>query len=176
MISPNLQVPFFVSYLLSMAISASWVSGEDWKLTFDQLSNHERSFRIVVNARGEIVALTKKPKDKDFEKSSQSRMENDAMEELRGKVIELQQILLTAKLSKRSAKDVDIRYRVIYEHDGAEIEARWMAGQIGSSKEASEAYLAILEMLRVASGMDISLKPDPFLKETKRETFERESR
>ena len=171
-----LQAHVFLSCLLSMILSPSWAVGEDWKLTFDQLSSHEMSFRIVVNADGKIAAFTKQRKSKEFEETSRSTITNDTVEDLRCKVIKLQQTLQTAELKKKSARDVDIRYRVVYEHDGVEIETRWLAGQIGSSDAASETYLAILELLQSASGLDIKLRPDPFLKAKQRDTIKVDSR
>ena len=171
-----LQAHVFLFCLLSMILSPSWAVGEDWKLTFDQLSSHEMSFRIVVNADGKIAAFTKQRKSKEFEETSRSTITNDTVEDLRCRVIKLQQTLQTAELKKESARDVDIRYRVVYEHDGVEIETRWLAGQAGSSDAASETYLAILELLQSASGLDIKLRPDPFLKAKKCDTTKVESR
>jgi hypothetical protein len=98
-----LQAHVFLSCLLSMILSPSWAVGEDWKLTFDQLSSHEMSFRIVVNADGKIAAFTKQRKSKEFEETSRSTITNDTVEDLRCKVIKLQQTLQTAELKKKSA-------------------------------------------------------------------------
>ena len=170
------QVHVFLSCLLSMILSTSWARCEDWKLTFDQLSSHEMSFRIVVNADGKIAAFTKQRKSKEFEETSRSTITNNSVEDLRSRVIKLQQTLQTAELKKKSPRDVDIKYRVAYEHNGVEIEARWLAGQIGSSDTASETYLAILELLQSCSGLDTKLRPDPFLKVKLRDTTKVESR
>jgi len=95
-----LQAHVFLFCLLSMILSPSWAVGEDWKLTFDQLSSHEMSFRIVVNADGKIAAFTKQRKSKEFEETSRSTITNDTVEDLRCRVIKLQQTLQTAELKK----------------------------------------------------------------------------
>lgn len=166
----------FLSCLVSMILSTTWVLADDWKLTFDQLSSHEMSFRVVVSSEGETTSYTKQRKVKDFEKTGLSTITAETVEELRCKVFKLQQLLQSAELKKKSARDVDIRYRVVYEHNGAEFEIRWLAGQIGGDKAASETYLAILELLQKSSGLDTKLRPDPFLKATRGEIPKTESR
>ena len=174
----NLVRYFHLSHLglLSLLASTSWVIAGDWQLTFDQLSSHEKSFRIVVISDGSITAFVKDRKSNEFEKTSQSKVDSETSEELRCKVIKLHTCLQLSELRTKSARDVDIKYRVVYEHHGAEIELRWLAGQIGSDISASEVYLSILELLNRTSDLDVKLKPDPFLKSPKRDTTKMDSR
>ena len=161
------QLHIFVCCMLSAITSTSWVFGEDWKITFDHLSSHEASYRVVVNADGTIAAFTKQRRSKEFEMTSKSTITSDTVQDLRRQVIKLQQMLQTITLTKKSSRDIDVKYRLVYEHDGVEIETKWLAGQVGSNHPISEAHLSILELLQKTSGMDTKLKPDSFLKPTR---------
>jgi hypothetical protein len=173
-LSPYIQTAV-VGFSVLIAFGSN-VLAVEWKLTFDQLSGHERSHRIIVDSNGAIAAFVKSPKSKEFEKTSESIFPSEALEELRCKVVKLQTVLQIGDLKKKSSRDVDIKYRIIYEHNGAEIEFRWLAGQIGSNNSASEIYMSILDSLNRTRDLDVQLRPDPFLKPSLREPGRTDSR
>lgn len=137
--------------------------GVEWKLILDQLSGHEKSYRIVVASDGSKSAFTKDAKSKDFTQLSKTVIHEQALQELRRLWLSLNAAFLEAELTKKSTRDSDIRYRVIYECNGVEIEIRWLAGQIGSDEKVSRIYQSMLRAVNGGNKLDFELNVDPFL-------------
>jgi hypothetical protein len=148
-----------VCFLILVAFQPSAFAG-DWRLFFDQLSYHEKSFRIMVESNGTKTAFVKERKEKDFTKQSEAKIDPRSLETLREQVFNLQSAFQRAELPKKSALDVDTRYRIGYEHHGLEIEMRWFAGQISSNQTASETYFKILGVINEGEELGLQLKPD----------------
>ncbi len=138
--------------------------GGQWRLIFDQLSGQEKSYRIVVSSDGSKSAYTKDARSKDFNHLSTTTIDEAGLQELRQLWLRLHAAFLESEWIKKSSRDIDIRYRVIYECNGMEIEIRWLAGQIGGDEKASQTYLSIINAVNGGNKLDFELKADPFLK------------
>jgi hypothetical protein len=153
-----------VLFFIITFVPANGAFGGEWKLIFEQLSGHEKSYRIVVSSDGSKSAFTKDAKSKDFTQLSIAVIDDAGLQQLQQLWFSLNAAFVRAELTKKFAMDSDIRYRVMYECNGVEMEIRWLAGQIGSDETVSQAYLSILKVVNGGNKLDFELKADPFLK------------